>query len=165
MKSSSVDTRDGFVALYRGTGVIGSLIKWQTRSPYSHASLVYADGQGRPTDLSIEAREFRGVRRHQITPEEWKVVDLFRVEGVTAAMWHDAFAFAERQLSKNYDWRGVARFVTRVPARENDRWFCSELACAAIRYAGIPLLKRIDCHEVSPGILRLAPALVGPIYR
>ena len=152
------------MALHRGAGLIGTAIRWQTRSQYSHASLVYADRSGNPSNLSIESREFRGVRRHIITPEEWKAVDLFDVPSMSAAMWHDAFTFAHRQLGKGYDWRGVARFVTRIPATENDRWFCSELVCAALRYAGERVLQRIDCCEVSPGLLRLSNALQGPIH-
>lgn len=150
----------GYVALYRGHGAVGHLIRWQTRSEYSHASLVYPDADGLPSNLSIESKEFHGVRRHEITPDEWENIDLFRVVNCTPTQWRRAFQFAERQLGADYDWRGVFRFVTRLPAYKNDKWFCSELVCAALRYAGCPLLSRIACHEVPPGFLRLSNRLV-----
>src|SRR6185312_12227496 len=47
--------------------------------------------------------------------------------------------FLESQLGKKYDWLGVVRFVSRTQLRPDakEKWFCSELATAALAYVGI----------------------------
>lgn len=144
----------GHVLLWRGSGLIGWLIKWQTRSPYSHAALLYPDGE-----TILEAKEFKGVQKRKLTDKDKKMVDAFEVVAMSEAAWSDAFAIGEKYIGAKYDWRSVFKFVSRLPAHTNDRWFCSELVCHCIKYAFGPLLKRIPCHETNPGHLRLSPLL------
>jgi hypothetical protein len=59
-------------------------------------------------------------------------------------------------LGKGYDWRNVFRFVSRVPARENDRWFCSELVFRAIEKTFRRILN-MEAHYVNPGHLPASP--------
>lgn len=149
---------EGRVLLFRGTGLIGWLIKWQTRSPYSHAALLYPDGR-----TVIEAREFRGVRHHVLTAKEWATVDAFEVTSMDAEQWAAAFAKAESMLGQGYDYWAVLKFVSRRPARQNGRWFCSELVCNVLASVGCALLERMPCHETHPGHLRLSPKMRGPV--
>ena len=145
------------VALFKGHGVVSSLIQWQTRSIYSHAA-IWLPGTERTV---IESREFAGVREHEYTPEEWAAVDLFDVAGSDHLTWQIALSFARAQIGMPYDYWSVARFLTKRPARENGTWFCSELVHKALSAAGIRLLARIPSAEVSPGELAVSPLLLG----
>ena len=144
-----------FIALHRGKGWIGRLIQWQTRSVYSHASVVLRGLDG-PV---IESREFRGVRAlDRLDPGE--DVDLFSV--ITSRdERHQIRMFLYDQVGKPYDYTMVARFISRRSSAgwTEERWFCSELVFAAFAAAGIHLLRGIEPWAVSPGLLALSPLL------
>lgn len=144
-----------YIGLHRGPGLVGRLIRWQTRSPWSHAS-IYIRGAG-----VIEAREGRGVvqaPRHRLRPGER--VD-FCSAGISADQEEAVIEFARRQLGKPYDYTMVARFVTRRQATRATcgKWFCSELVYAAFHHAGVELLRDTEPWEVSPGLLARSPHL------
>ncbi len=146
------------VALHRGEGVIARAIRWQTRSVYSHASIVL-EGTG----SVIEAREFQGVRwvRWDEVVASGESIDLFRVKGLTPEAEAVVLQFLWDQMGKPYDYTMVARFISRRQAarEESGKWFCSELVFAALAKAGVKLLERIEPWEVSPGVLRLSTRL------
>lgn len=139
------------VALFSGGDPIAKVVRWQTRSPYSHAALLLPCGQ-----RVIESYPGRGVRVRHLLAGDWPHIDLYEVEGLTPDLSRQVLAFAERERGKPYDWRSVLRFVTRTPARLNGRWFCSELVYAALAHVHIHLLARIEAHNVSPGMLALS---------
>ncbi len=148
------------IALHKGSGWISRLIQWQTRSPYSHASILTGFGD------VFEAREFQGVLK--TARRNWRLpagesVDIFGVEinGNRRQRERQIIRFLHRQLDKPYDYRMVLRFISR---RSQDRrtvgkWFCSELVYAAFQKAGINLLARTEPWEVSPGLLARSPLL------
>lgn len=143
------------ICLHRGTGAISRLIRWQTRSEYSHASMILGSG------LFIEAREFIGVRALQsLTAPAGEEVDLFHVE-MSATQMEEAADFALAQLGKPYDYTMVARFVSRRDASRasSGKWFCSELVYASLQVAGVSLLRDTQPWEVSPGLLARSPLL------
>ena len=144
------------LCLHRGTSLIGKLIRWQTRSDYSHASMILPDG------LFVEAREGIGVRalnRFAAVPGE--TVDFFTLP-ITAGQAAEIAEFAREQLGKKYDWTMVLRFVSRRQESRPSRgqWFCSELVFAACQQAGVNLLRATEPWEVSPGMLARSPLLV-----
>jgi len=147
-----------FVCLHRSPGLIGSLIRWQQRGNYSHASLFFP-GRG-----YIESREFKGVRALSMMPKRASErVDVFSVAGLTPEQEEQVFAFAQRQLGKRYDWPMVFGFVSRSSVEGHEsggKWFCSELVFAAIAAAGIKLLRVTNAWEVSPGLLVRSPFLI-----
>jgi hypothetical protein len=188
-----------YVALFRDApGFVGKLIRWQTRSRYSHAALVFDRELIREIDptyrlfccgaefnhghalthkfVTIEAREFRGVRLTLgVVTTPATNVDLFQIEDcrlkiadleVLKRVWF----WAKDELAKDYDYGMVARFVSRRQASrtESDKWFCSELVFAALRKAGIELLRDVEPWAVSPGLLAKSPLLnfvktIGPV--
>jgi hypothetical protein len=146
------------VALHRGEGFIARAIQWQTRSGYSHASVLLE-----AAELVIEAREFQGVR---IVPwaevmASGERVDLFRVAGLTEEQEIAVREFLWDQIGKPYDYTMVARFISRRQEERTSsgKWFCSELVFAAFAQAGVKLLERIEPWAVSPGMLSLSPLL------
>lgn len=138
------------VLLFRGRGVISALIRWQTRSVYSHAALLLEDGE-----TIIEAWQGDGVRKKKLGSRE--NIDAFRVAG--GVDWPTAIAFAEAQIGKRYDYRQVFRFLSRRSGKTDEHWFCSELVFAALREGDVPLLERIEPWAVSPGLLAVSPWL------
>lgn len=145
------------VCLHRGSGIVSRLIQWQTRSPYSHASLMLRSGMG------VESREGHGVR----WVNDWRnlraagdAVDMFTIR-LTDRQAQAVEVFALEQTGKSYDWTMVARFLTRRQASrtESGKWFCSELVFAAFQQAGVELLRDTQPWEVSPGLLARSPLL------
>lgn len=143
------------VLLFRGRGVISTLVRWQTRSIYSHAALLLPNGQ------ILESWQGAGVRVRSLS--DWSGVDCFRVQGMTGDQWGQALRFAYRQIGAGYDYISVARFVSRRNAPDNGRWFCSELVAAALQVAGVQLLARVDPAEVSPAMLSWSPLLIREV--
>jgi uncharacterized protein YycO len=144
------------VCLHKGTSVISKLIRWQTRSNYSHASLLFPDG------THLESREFVGVRWHKkFTPNPGEQVDQFVGPPLSEQQYDAIVRFALEQVQKPYDYTMVARFVSRRQAsrEESGKWFCSELVYAAYASAGIHLLRDTQPWEVSPGLLGRSPLL------
>lgn len=142
------------VALFSGGDPIAWVVRWQSRAPWSHAAFLLPCGS-----RVIESYPGSGVRIRHLKPADWANIKVFDIEGLTPDLSRQALAFAERERGKGYDWRSVLRFVTRTPARENGRWFCSELVFAALAHVGIHLLARVEAHNVSPGMLGLSHQL------
>lgn len=141
------------ILLFKGRGIVSTLIRWQTRSEYSHAAILLPDG------TIIEAWQGAGVRRKIIS--DWTDVDSFMVTAMTPAQWASAIDFAAQQIGKGYDYKGVIRFLSRQSLKLDSRWFCSELVFAALERAGVAVLSRVDASEVSPAMLSLSPLLIS----
>ena len=143
------------ILLYRGKSLVSRAIELQTRSPYSHAAAMLDD------NTIIEAWHLGGVshvdtiwtNHTRETP-----IDIFRVEARPGqqAVFE---AYLVGQVGKPYDFRSVFRFLSHTPARENGKWFCSELVTAALDYAGVSPLLRVKPSEVSPGMPAMSPLL------
>lgn len=137
----------GRVLLFTGGDPIAALVRWQSRSHYSHAALLIPG-----TTTVIESYPFRGVRKRELTAKDWERIHAYRVPDMTVKQWAGAVQFCESQMGMGYDWRNVLRFVSRVPARENNRWFCSELVFEAIRRTYRRVLN-MSAEYVNPGHL------------
>lgn len=127
------------------------LIRWQTRSRYSHAAILLDDGH------IIESWQKGGVQISHI--KDWSKIDAYSVDGMTPDQWETAIKFAKSQLGKKYDFRSIFRFLSKRKAPDNSKWFCSELVYAALTVAGVELLRNIESSEVSPAILSYSPKL------
>ncbi len=146
------------IQLHNGRSLISRLIKWQTRSPVSHASVWF------PWDHTvIESIEGVGVRK--MDGERYRAdfdagrIHRYNVNGMTVEQAHKVREFMESEVGAKYDYGSVFKFVTRRKARHNTRWFCSELVFAACQEAGVTLLANIEAWAVSPGDLAKSPML------
>lgn len=141
------------IALFRGTGVVSRLIRWQTRSEYSHAALVLPDS----LDRVVESREFAGVQLRTLTEHEMRAVDYYAVPSMTDDQYALVMDAARREIGKPYDYWSVARFLSKRPARENGKWFCSEFVHKLLADGGVRLLNRIPSAEVPPCMISYSP--------
>jgi hypothetical protein len=99
-----------------------------------------------------------------VTENDLRHIDWFAIPSMSDCEYLRAYMKASSQLGMPYDYWSVARFVTKAPARENGRWFCSEFVFKHIADAGVRLLLRIPSAEVAPCHIPLSPLLVqvGP---
>lgn len=116
-----------YLALYKGKGLIGNaLIRWWTRSPYSHCELV-VDGVAYSSSLMD-----KGVRSKVIDfkPEHWVMVELpdFTRQRV--------LDYYEATKGQRYSWLDLIRSqIFNGNADEDGASFCSEWCAAAL---GLP---------------------------
>lgn len=143
------------ILLFRGRGVISTLIRWQTRGPYSHAAFLLPDGR------VLESWQGKGVRlRAPLT--DWEGADAYYIPGMTDEQWEIAIDYALDQIGKKYDYWAIIRFISRHNMPKNDNWFCSELVFDSLSEAKVPLLHRIAGWAVSPGLLSFSP-MIAPL--
>jgi uncharacterized protein YycO len=141
------------ILLFRGTGVIDALIRWQTWGKYAHAAILLPDGK-----TLIESVPWYGVRMRQIT--DFDRIDVFDVPSYSKEQIDKAVDFARTQIGKKYAYLDIIRFIIRTKGNEQNSWFCSELVFAAFQKAGIDLLARIPAWKVSPQGLSTSPLMV-----
>ncbi|MDO4775824.1 MAG: hypothetical protein Q4A06_00060 [Cardiobacteriaceae bacterium] len=102
------------------------LIRWITKSAYSHCEIAIAQGNGNYRCLSSHARD-GGVREKflHLAPERWDIVPAPIGE-------KEALSFFEQEKGSGYDYAGVLRFVFPFLRASKTRWFCSEFVAAAL---------------------------------
>lgn len=145
-----VSCRKVLIRAYKGKSLIGLLIRWQTRSPYSHIALQFGD-------MIVESHANTGVVSRYVQAGD-EVADVFSVE-VTEDSYRRMLEWCLSHVGDKYDWLAILRFISRKRCWSDVKWFCSELAYAAFQHVGINLLVRTEAWEVSPGMLVRSPLL------
>ncbi len=129
---------------FQGVSLISRLIRFQTRSKYSHTALLTSD------DTVIEAWHKGGV---QEVPSISTLHTAGTVVDVYDFTWkvdsESIEEFARRQVGCKYDFLAILRFLSRRPYAENNKWFCSELIAAACERSGSSII-RLPASQVSP---------------
>jgi len=132
-----------YLALYKGRGTLfNRLIRFWTRSAYSHCELVLPDGRW----LSASAMD-GGVRakRIELDLEHWDLIPV---------PWADArqiLHLFEKHQGNGYDWLGLfGSQLLPLTIDNRRRMFCSEFCAAAL---GFPLAQRYS------------PALLGEVVQ
>jgi len=135
-------------AFYKGTrpglaGIYNRLVRWWTRSDFSHVELVLSTGRAWSASFADG-----GVRNKLIDfdTKNWILVDLPPELEQAAEAWFRAHRGAK------YDLLGNLQFVLAPVPQLQSRWFCSEAVAAAL---GIP-----DPWRYSPGTLASALTLL-----
>lgn len=137
------------VAFYKGThpglpGVYNRLVRWWTRSPYSHAELVFASGHAASSSAMDGGVRFKVI---DFEPERWDFVD------VPAGLARAAWQWFEAHEGQAYDLLGNLHFVISAVGDDKRKWFCSEAVAAAL---GMPDPERFD-----PGTLHAALSFIN----
>ena len=137
-------------AFYRGTrpgiaGIYNRLVRWWTRSDFSHVELVLSTGDAWSASFADG-----GVRNKPIDfdTKNWILIDL------PAELEQGAEAWFRAHRGAKYDLVGNLQFVLAPIPHSRERWFCSEAVAAAL---GIP-----DPWRYSPGTLASALTLLQP---
>lgn len=118
--------RDLDVIAVRGRGLVSSLIRFFTRSPYTHVgfALWERNEHGEPTVLRMaESRELRGHRTTWLS-HEVQVSDCYWFRGPVLPDRERAILWLQRAMGwAPYDYRGVLRLAWWLPTRWLSQWF------------------------------------------
>ena len=142
------------IAFYKGKGDwMNRLIRWWTKSPYSHAELVLPDGI---TWLSISPLLTSTVAAREKTtfsPGNWDFIEL----GINKEQYRIILDFFEETEGCRYDWIGmVLSQLMPCKIKHRERWYCSEWIAYALRIANVinwKIIKIYDRCDLSPGVL------------
>lgn len=131
------------IAFYRATrpgwpGVYNRLVRWWTRSPYSHAELVLSDGLCASASLADGGVRFK---RIDFDPTHWDFVEVAGDEPA-ARQW-----FGDR-LGRGYDLLGNVGFVLGFIRDDPAKYSCAESIAAALGF--------VEPWRYSPAILHSA---------
>lgn len=133
-----------------GDGIGAELIEWFSAGDFSHVDIVMPDGSllGARLDGGVRIRSANYQTFHKRA-----VAVLDRGQSVS-----DAFiAAAVSQIGKPYDKTAIIGFAAGRDWREDDSWFCSELAAWALEQANtFPHAFYAPASKITPNGLLLA---------
>lgn len=135
-------------AFYKGTrpgiaGIYNRLVRWWTKSPYSHVELVLSSGRAWSASFDDGGVRFKKI---DFDSAKWDLVELPGHLEQSAEAWFDA------HIGAGYDLLGNLQFVLSPVPHSEQRWFCSEAVAAAL---GLP-----DPWRFAPGTLASALTLL-----
>jgi len=143
--------KDGDILMFKGKGIVSTIIKWKTKSPYSHAGIVAwwnerlmvleAVGKG------VEARPISYLLKHYDGG-----FDYYRPKkdtGINNDQRKKMTAFAQEQLGKEYATIHTIKFFLRLlfglkmtrrdRAKPPGKFFCSQYVSAVYNVGGYDL--------------------------
>lgn len=148
------------IALYRGVSGLSRLIRFQTRSCYSHAAFIDT-ATHEVFESTIRGKGVQGWIPAGKLHTAGTVVDVFvPVTPLSMDEEHRLRLWLAIQQGKGYDFLGILRFIDRRRHVDNDRrWFCSELVFSGFLDLGRALLVHIPAYAVAPAHLAWSPLL------
>lgn len=159
---------DGDVLLFQGTGLLSSIIRWVTRSRYSHSGLAIW-WNDRLMVLESTSPEVRVIPL-SILIGHYPLVDLYTVIPVDNFNRIQLFDAATEVLGKRYAVWTLIRFLRRIllkirgggvdPRKPPDKFICSQLVSFAYREAGVDLDNSNPDEYTSPEALSRSKMLV-----
>jgi len=139
------------VAFYKNTkrpgltGLFDALIRKVTGGPYSHCELIFPDGMAYSASIQDGGCRFKQI---DFDPEKWDVVQLPWFSNTSQ---DTVMVFCHQEEGSAYDYPGVLRFLLPLLPQSKQRWFCSEVCCAALQT--INLLPGVKPWQVHPSKL------------
>jgi len=139
----------GDILNVQGKGWIGEVIRWFTKSKYSHTACYIGDGK-------IVESDFGGVMISSVKKYDGKF-DVFRHRFATETQLADAVLWMKGQVGKGYDYLGLIGVGLAIIGRkgrncfdDKNRYWCSELVADGYINSGIVLCVDPDTYKVSP---------------
>ncbi len=143
------------VAFYKGTrpgvqGIYSRAVRLWTRSPYSHAEIIFSDGKAASSSFVDGGVRFK---RIAFDPAHWDFIEIDADENA-ARQW-----FTDHE-GRAYDLLGNLGFVIGFIRDSSDKWSCAESIADALgfpepwRYSPA-ILYSVASHQNH--ITRLAP--------
>lgn len=142
------------IAFYKGKGTwTNSIVRWWTKSIYSHAELVLPDGV---TWLGISPFLKSVVTKRivlEYNREKWDLVEI----DISEEQYELVMQFFEDTQGQGYDWIGMllSQFLP-CKIKHRERWYCSEWIAYALRIACVlnwRAIRLYDRNDLSPAIL------------
>jgi uncharacterized protein YycO len=153
------------IQMHTGTTIFSRLIRWFSRSHYSHVSVWFVDLTDPHGGVVLESLEPAGVREipadgYRAARQAGRIALYTYRDPLTPDERARFLDFMREQLGSPYDWAGVFRFITRRRHAHDEAWFCSEIVAHASLAAGRPLLMQTEPWEVKPADIPRSPLLV-----
>jgi len=161
--------KNGDVLMYKGRGLISSIIRWATRSPYSHAGiaawwnerLMVLEAKGRgvvATSFSRNIKEYRG-------DVEW----FSCIKEISEEGHLNMVTFAQEELGKRHGrlkaiWLGLKTLFERDMEKRDrlkkeSKLFCSEYVAQIYNSIGLDLKKQRSDRFMKPADIAESPLL------
>jgi len=119
-----------------------NLIKWRTHSQYFHVEMIVGDKW-----ISTNP-EAGAVYIHELLPLNDNY-DYFDIK-IHGSKVKKMMKFAESQVGKKYDWKGILLSQTiNLAIDDKDKWFCSEIMAEMLKSSGY-LNTSKDSNQYSP---------------
>ena len=161
------------VAFYKGKGDWkNKIIRWWTKSPYSHAELVLPDNV---TWISISPLLSGKVMQRSIEEvadiNDWDFIsfDLSWREPVRNYQLKQLNSFISQTNGAKYDWAGmILSQIFPYLIKHRDRWYCSEWIAHALVKARIVMWDNMHIYRtpnLSPGKLHEVLKSYKPNYK
>ena len=173
------------IALYQGKSTVSEMIRFITRSKYSHAAFVFdkaaQEAASRLKHHRDNATKLLMDKLHYYhfgaVVEAWQggvknsaglstlhtpgtVVDIFElVTPMTEVAEERLVRFCADIIGWPYGYMNVLRFITKQPGSQDGSYFCSEAVFEGFRKCGQTLLKSVQDWEVPPAWLAMSTEL------
>lgn len=143
-----------WIALYKGQGnTINSLVRWWTKSVYSHAELILSD---RKTWVGISPFLKAEITKTSIDTHNKNDWDFYKIP-VTQEQHTVIINFYNLTEGTRYDWVGMllSQFLP-FHIKQKNKWYCSEWILYALRISNVvdwKVIKIFDQSDLSPSKL------------
>ncbi len=131
------------IAFEKGNSFSAKVIKYITKSKYSHCELII-DNKWISSDPKVGGAYVNDLRP---LTDKYDYITVY-VDGATK---RKALGFANNQVGKKYDWCGVlCTHLFKIDRENNDKWFCSELVCTLLQKMENPQVKGAKPADLTP---------------
>lgn len=142
----------GVVLERNGNSWFSKVIRWFTKSTYSHIEFIYDD-----VFTTVGAREGSGVKYRTIKDFNEPEIFIFcdaetqKHKPLTKEEHNNLNNFIEKNLDMNYDYQGIWGYLTyKDQYNKQDAWFCSEFVAVGLYEIGRALFHRKKNLYVTP---------------
>lgn len=142
------------VAFYKGEGDWkNKIIRWWTKSPYSHAELILPDNISWISISPLLTSKVKLRTRENYNVENWDFIEI----SVTSEQLNVIMEFYDATKGCGYDWIGMllSQFLPYYVKRK-EKWYCSEWIAYALRISCVidwRIIKIYDRADLSPAVL------------
>ena len=142
------------VAFYKGRGdLFNKIVRWWTKSPYSHAELILPDGVTWIRIGPFSSSKLSAIKKEKWEPQNWDFVTLKVTEEQVATIKE----FFERTKGCRYDWWGmILSHFLPFRIKQRGKWYCSEWIAHALRVSRVidwRVARIFERAKISPAAL------------
>lgn len=140
------------ILAYKGISWGSRLIRFYTRSEYSHVAIEWDSGKVTEALTKYGVILSNDYEEHHAEGTRVEVFDLIADEEM-------AWSYARSCHGDRYDLSALGRFVTKRKRHTPKKWFCSELTYQILKAGGTDILMRVNPETLSPGDVVSSPRL------
>lgn len=142
------------IAFFRGRGgFVNKVVRWWTKSEYSHAELIMPDGITWIGISPFKTSRLQAIYKLDYDPKEWDFVSI-EISAEQLSIVNEFFEFTK---GSHYDWVGmILSQLLPYNIKRKNKWYCSEWIAYALRISCIidwRTIKIYDRCDLSPAML------------